>query len=508
LTGALRRMRLTVALAISAAIFGVPGLPEAESRMGSDEINKGLYQMQVTQTHAQGLKREFKVVLAAADLAERVEGQLTEVKAKARIPGFRPGKVPVSHLKRLYGRSIMAEVVQDAVNEANRKIVEDNHLRLAMDPKIDIAAEGQEIEKVFEAHADFAFTVALEVLPKIEAGGFEDIEIERLIADVSGADVDQVLARLAEQKRVYTAKEGEAVAEDGDKATLDFTGKIDGEAFEGGSGENIDVVLGSGSFLPGFEAQIVGMKTGESRTILVMFPDDYSAARLAGKAASFDVTLKAAAAPAEVETDDEFAKGLGFEDLAKLKDAIRANIERDHLAASRGKWKRDLLDALDKKYVFDVPEGLVKQEFDSVWRKVEAEQKRSGRSYADDNTTEEAARADYLKIAERRVRLGLLLAEIGEKADIEVSEEEVNQALTQRARTFPGQEKIVWDYYRKNPGALAGIRAPLFEEKVVDHIISRVKLTNRKVSKDELLQVNDEDADDASGETVPQSVPS
>ncbi|MGH6852980.1 MAG: trigger factor, partial [Methylocella sp.] len=379
--------------------------------------------MEVTQTHAQGLKREFKVVLAAADLAERVEGQLAEVKAKARIPGFRPGKVPVSHLKRLYGRSIMAEVVQDAVNEANRKIVEDNQLRLAMDPKIDFAGDSQEIEKVFEAQADLAFTVALEVLPKIEAGGFEDIEIERLIAGVSGADVDHVLARIAEQNRVYTAKEGEALAEIGDKATLDFTGKIDGEPFEGGSGENVDVVLGSGSFLPGFEAQIGGMKTGESRTIPVTFPEEYSSATLAGKAATFHVTLKGAAAPAEIEIGDGFAKGFGFEDLAKLKDTIRANIEREHLAASRGKWKRDLLDALDKKYAFDVPEGLVTQEFDAVWRKVEAEQKRSGRSYEDDNTTEAAARADYLKIAERRVRLGLLLAEIGARADIKVSDE-------------------------------------------------------------------------------------
>jgi trigger factor len=249
------------------------------------------------------------------------------------------------------------------------------------------------------------------------------------------------------------------------------------------------------------------MKTGESRTIQVTFPDDYSAAKLAGKAATFDVTLKGAAAPAEVEIGDEFAKGFGFENLAKLKDAIRANIERDHLAASRGKWKRDLLDALDKKYVFDVPEGLVRQEFDAVWRKVEAERKRSGRSYEDDNTTEEAARADYLKIAERRVRLGLLLAEIGARADIKVSDEEVSQALAQRARAFPDQEKIMWDYYRKNPRALAEIRAPLFEEKVVDHIISQVKLVDRKVSRDELLKANDDDANAAGGEAAPASVP-
>ena len=463
--------------------------------------------MQVTQTSSQGLKHEFKVVLAAADLAEQVEGQLAEVQAKARIPGFRPGKVPVSHLKRLYGRSIMAEVVQDAVNEANRKIVEDNQFRLAMNPKIDFPGDSEEVEKAFAAQADFSFTVALEVLPKIEVGGLEDIEIERLVADVSDAEVDEVLNRLAEQNRAYTTKEGEAAAEKGDKVTLDFIGKIDGEPFEGGSGENVDVVLGSGNFIPGFEAQIEGMKTGENRTISVTFPENYSAASLAGKAATFDVTLKAVAAPAEVEISDEFAKGFGFDDLGKLRDKIRENIERDHLAASRGKWKRDLLDALDKKYVFDVPEGMVAQEFDGVWRTVEAEQKRSGRSYEDDNTTEDGARADYLKIAERRVRLGLLLAEIGEKAEVKVSDEEVGQALAQRARSFPGQEKAVWEYYRKNPHALAEIRAPLFEEKVVDYVISQVKLTDKKVSKDELFRVNDENADDTIAGNISETVP-
>lgn len=463
--------------------------------------------MQVTQTNSQGLKREFKVVLAAAELAKRVEGQLAEVQAKARIPGFRPGKVPVSHLKRLYGRSIMAEVVEEAVNEANRKIVEDNQLRLALEPKIDFSGDAQEIEKTLETKADLAFTVALEVLPKIEVGSFENIEIERLVAEVSDAEVEQVLTRLAEQNRTYTAKEGEAAAENGDKATLDFLGKIDGEAFKGGAGENVDVVLGSGSFIPGFEPQIEGMKIGEHKVISVTFPENYSAAELAGKAATFDVTLNGVAAPAELEISDEFAKGFGFEDLGKLKEKIRENIEREHLAASRGKWKRDLLDALDKRYVFDVPEGMVTQEFETVWRTVEAEQKRSGRSYEDDGTTEEAARADYHKIAERRVRLGLLLAEIGDKAEIKVSDDEVGQALAQRARAYPGQEKAVWEYYRKNPRALAEIRAPIYEEKVVDYVISKVKLTDKKVSKDELFKVSSEDADDTLTETVPGTLP-
>jgi trigger factor len=443
--------------------------------------------MQVTQTNSQGLKREFKVVLPAADLAQRVEGQLAEIKAKAQIPGFRPGKVPVSHLRRLYGRSIMAEVVQEAVNEANRKIIEDNQLRLAQEPAIDFPDDSQQLEKVFESQSDLAFTVALEVLPKIEVGSFEDIEIERLIARITDADIDQALLRLAEVNRSYTPKEGEVAAEKGDKVTIDFTRKIDGEPFEGGSGENVDVVLGSGSFVSGFEAQIEGMKPGESKTIHVTFPDDYRAEHLAGKAADFDVTLKAAASPAELAVGEDLAKGLGFEDLAKLKDAIRANIERDYGAASRVKWKRDLLDALDKKYVFDVPEGMVAQEFEAVWSKVQTEQRESGRSFEDDNTTEEAARAEYLKIAERRVRLGLLLAEIGERAGIKVTDEEVAQAVSQRARAFPGQEKAVWDFYRKYPRALAEVRAPLFEEKVADYILSKVKLADKEVSKEELL---------------------
>jgi trigger factor len=445
--------------------------------------------MEVTQIQAQGLKREFNVVLPAAEIAQRVEGQLAEIKAKANIPGFRPGKVPISHLKRLYGRSIMAEVVQEAVNEANRKIVDENELRPAMEPKIIFADNGRDLEKVFEARFDFEFKVALEVLPKIEVHGLDDIEIERLVAEVSSSDIDQVLARLAETSRSFAPKGGEAVAEAGDKVTLNFIGTIDGESFDGGSGQDVDVVLGSGGFLPGFEAQIEGMKSGERRTIAVTFPDNYTAAKLAGKLASFDVTVNSVAAPGKIEIGDDLAAGLGFENLAKLKDGIRANVERDYLAASRARWKRDLLDALDKKFLFEVPESMVSQEFDTIWRQVEAERSQNGRSYEDNHTTEQAERADYQKIAERRVRLGLLLAEIGEGAKIKVTDEEVAQTVARRARTFKGEDKAVWNYYRKNPRALAELRAPLFEEKVIDYIISQVKLTDKTVSKDELLNV-------------------
>ncbi len=280
--------------------------------------------MQVTETLSQGLKREFKVVLPATDLATRLDSQLSEMQAKARINGFRPGKVPVAHLKRLYGRSIMAEVVQEAVNEAHRKIIEDNALRPASQPKFDFPGAKDEVEQAFEAKADLAFTVALEVLPKIEIGGFDDIAIERLVADVSDSEVDEVLRRLAEQSRSYAPKEGDvAVAQNGDKVTIDFTGKIDGEAFKGGSGEGVDLVLGSGSFIPGFEPQLEGLRVGESRTVAVTFPADYSEASLAGKAATFDVTLKGVAAPGEVAIDDELAKGFGLESLAKLKELIQ-----------------------------------------------------------------------------------------------------------------------------------------------------------------------------------------
>lgn len=463
--------------------------------------------MHVEQIQAQGLKHEFKVVLSSSDLVERIDGQLAELKAKARIPGFRPGKVPVAHLKRLYGRSIIAEAVQDAVNEANRKIVEDNQLRLAVEPKVDFVHDVNDLEKIVEARDDFAFTVAIEVLPKIEVSDFGDIEIEMLMAEISPEDIDQVLARLAETSRTYIPKEGEAVAEAGDKATLNFTGTIDGKPFPGGSGENVDVVIGSGGFLPGFETQIIGMKIGEQRIVTATFPDTYSVAELAGKLAAFDVTLMSVASPASIEISDDLAQGLGFEDLAKLKDAIRANIAGDYAAASRAKWKRKLLDALDKKFLFDVPESMVAREFETIWRKVEAGQRDSGRSYEDDNTTEEAARADYGQIAERRVRLGLLLAEIGEKAGIKVSDEEAAQAVAQRARAFRGEEKAVWDYYRKNPNALAALKAPLFEDKVIDYIISRVKLTDRQVSKEELLNVADDDESGTKVESAVETLP-
>jgi trigger factor len=449
--------------------------------------------MQVTETLSQGLKREYSITLSAEDLSHRLDGQLAEMKDKIRLNGFRPGKVPVAHLKRVYGRSIMADVMQEAINEANKQIVDDNGLRLAQEPKVELPKDQQTIEAALEARGDLAYTVALEVLPKFEVGSFDDIALERLVTEVSEADIDKAIDRLAETRRTYQPKPEGAKAEKGDRVTVDFVGKINGEEFEGGSNQDIDVVLGSETFIPGVEDHLVGVVAGEQRTIDATFPEAYANRKLAGRAATLDVTVKAIAAPEPVTIDDEFAKSLNFESLEKLKETLKGNISAEYTRASREKLKRRLLDSLDSRYAFELPEGLVNQEFASIWRQVEEEQKASGRSFADENTTEEAARADYRRIAERRVRLGLLLAEVGAKADVKVSDEEMTSALIARARSFPGQEKQVWDFYRKTPEALAELRAPLYEEKVVDHILTLAKVEDKSVSREELLKAEEED---------------
>ncbi len=450
--------------------------------------------MQVTETLSQGLKREYDISLPARDLEEKLNGQLADLKAKVRINGFRPGKVPVEHLRKVYGKSVMAEVVQEAIASANKKIVDDNGLRLAREPKVELPQDQAAIEAALEARGDLNFKVALEVLPVFEIGDFSQLELERPSAEVEGADVDLALERLAAERRTYSDKPEGGRAENQDRVTVDFNGTIDGVPFEGGEGRDIQVALGSNTFIPGFEEQLLAAAAGEERKIRATFPEAYAVRALAGKTADFDVTVKAVAAPEALAIDDEFAKGIGFESLDKLKEMIRERIAADYTRASREKVKRQLLDKLDALYSFELPEGLVNQEFDSIWAQVAREQEASGRSFADDNTTEEAARADYRKIAERRVRLGLLLAEVGNRAQVKVSDEEMTQALIARARSFPGQEKQVWDFYRNNNQALAELRAPIYEEKVVDHILGLARLEEKKVSKEELMKPVDDDA--------------
>ncbi len=450
--------------------------------------------MQTTETLSQGLKREYQVVLAAGELAQKLDSQLAGLKDKVRINGFRPGKVPMGHLRRLYGKSIMGEVVQEAVSDAQKQIVEQNNFRLAGQPKLDFPEDRDEMEKVLEATGDLKFGLSFEILPTFEVGSFEDVELERLVAEIPEADVQQSLDQLAERNRAYDPREEGAAAQTGDKLTISFVGRIGDEAFEGGSSEASDLVLGSGSFIPGFEAQLEGAKVGEERKVVVTFPADYQAPDLAGKEATFDVKVIVVAAPAALTIDEQFAKNFGFDSVEKLHDAVKDRIKADYDRASRDKLKRALLDALDKKYAFDLPQDMVEHEFNGIWAQVEAEQKSTGKSFADEGTTEEEQRAEYHRIAERRVRLGLVVAEVGEKAGVKVGDDEVGRALVERARQFPGQEKMIWDYYQKNPQALAEIRAPLFEEKVVDHIVSLAKVTDKTVSKEELFKTEDEDA--------------
>ena len=449
--------------------------------------------MQVTETLSQGLKREFKVVLPATELEERLNSELATLKDRVRINGFRPGKVPVGHLRKVYGRSVMADVLQNAVNEANRKIVEENNLKLANEPQIKFPESQEEVEKAMEAKGDLAYTVALEVLPVFELADLSDVTVKKPVAEVTDAEINESLERMAKQNRSFDTKEGAAV--EGDRVVVDFVGRIDGKEFEGGKGEDIRVELGSNTFIPGFEDQLLGLKAGDTKLVKVTFPVNYMAAHLAGKDAEFDVTVKEVEAPGELKIDDEMAKGFGMDSLDKLKDAIRDAIKRDFDAQSRRKVKKDLLDSLDAKYSFELPPTLVEQEFAAVWSQVVGDMKSNNRSFEDEDTTEEEAKAEYRKIAERRVRLGLVLAQIGEKSDIKISDDEVTQALIERVRQYPGQERQVWEFYQKNPQALAEIRAPLFEEKVVDQILSQVKVDEQTVSKEVLFSDEDEETE-------------
>ena len=448
--------------------------------------------MQVTETLSEGLRREFKVVLPVDDLARRLDDQLVDMKDKVRINGFRPGKVPLNHLKKVYGKQVMADVLQNALNEVNRKIVDDNGIRLAGEPKIDIDGGAEGVKNAIEAKGDLAFTVNLEVLPKFDVGTFDDVALERMVIQPTDEEVADAMQRMAEQNRPFAPKDGAAVK--GDRVTIDFVGKIDGEAFAGGSGADTPLVLGSGQFIPGFEEQLEGVSKDDTRAVTVKFPDEYQAANLAGKEAVFDVTVKEVAEAGELNIDDEYAKGLGLESLDKLNEAIRFNIQREFDNVAREKLKRGLLDALDQKFAFELPPSLVDEEFNGIWNQVLAEQAQSKKTFADENTTEDAAKADYRRIAERRVRLGLVLAEVGEQAKVEVPNDEVSQAIVERARQYPGQEKAIWDYYQKNADAVAQIRAPLYEDKVVDVILSKAKVTDRIVTKEELLKPIDENA--------------
>ncbi len=449
--------------------------------------------MQVTETLSEGLKREFRVIVPASELDAKMNTRLDDLKGKIRINGFRPGKVPVSHLKRMYGRAAMAEVIEEAVRDANNQIVSERGFKLAADPKVTMPEEKEKIEQLIEGKSDLDYMVAVEIVPPIELADFKDIKLTRPTAEVTEVEIDEALQRIADQNKPYAAKAEGAKAEQGDRVTIKFTGKIDGELFEGGSGDDMPVLIGSNSFIPGFEEQLIGIGAGENSTLKVKFPEHYQAENLAGKDAEFEVTAKTIEAPGAVTLDDEFAKSLGLELIAKLHDAVKDRMAQEHQGMSRQKVKRQLLDELDKRHQFEPPPSLVEEEFDRVWKSVQQELENEKKTFADENTTEEKAKEEYRRISERRVRLGLVLAEIGEKNNITVTDDELNRALMDHVRQFPGQEQRVWDYYRQNPQAVAGLRAPIFEEKVVDFLLELAQVTDNPVSREELYKQDEEE---------------
>ncbi len=441
--------------------------------------------MQITETSSEGLKRKLKVVVGAAELEQRFSARLGELKDRVQLKGFRKGKVPVAHLRKVYGKAVMAEVLDEAIKETSTKAIADRNERPALQPDIALPEDQAEIQNVIEGKADLAYSMSFEVLPEIAIAELSGVKLERLVAEVDDKALDEALRNLADRNTGYEAEEGRA-AETGDRVTIDFVGKIDGVAFDGGTGQDAAVVIGQGGFIPGFEDGIIGAKAGDERLVKATFPADYPAPELAGKEAGFDVTVKEVAKPVKPAIDDDFAKGFGATDLADLKTRVSEQIKSEYDNASRMKLKRELLDELAKIHSFELPPTLVEREFELIWGQLERGMKAQNRTFADEGKTEDELKTEYRGIAERRVRLGLVLGEIGDKSKIQVTQDELRRALINEARRYPGQEKMVYEYFEKTPGALTELRAPIFEDKVVDHVLEQVKPSERQVSAEEL----------------------
>ena len=451
--------------------------------------------MQVTETLNEGLKHEFQISVPASDLDAKADAKLVDLKDKVRLNGFRPGKVPVSHLKKVYGRSVMAETIDQTIRDTNSQIFTERGFRLATEPKITMPTEQKAVEDILTGKSDLTYTVSIEVVPPIQLTDFKSFAVEKPVAEVTDADVNEAIKRIADQNSAFAAKGEGAKAETGDRVTISFKGTINGTPFEGGTGEGIQVTIGSNTFIPGFEEQLLGIAAGETRTLKVSFPKNYGNEKLAGQPAEFETTATLIEAPQDTAINDDFAKTLGLESLDKLKEAARERLTVEFAGATRQRVKRTLLDRLDESHRFEAPPSLVDEEFNLMWSSIKAEMESSGKTFADENTTEEAAKEEYRKIADRRVRLGLVLSEIGEKNKITVTDDEVSRAVIERARQMPGREKEVWDYYRNNANALAQLRAPIYEDKVVDFILELANVTEKKVTREDLYK--DDEADNS-----------
>jgi trigger factor len=441
--------------------------------------------MQVTELSAEGLKREYKVVVPADEIESRVAKRLDELRQTIRMPGFRPGKVPVSLLRKQYGRSVMGEVLEQAVNQGSQRAISEHELRPALQPKIEVTS--------FDEGANLEFTMAVEVLPAVPAVDLRAIELTRLSAEVTDEAVAERLKAFARRFQEFAPPAEPRPAREGDRLIISFEGRIEGEPFEGGKAEDLPLVLGSGFMIPGFEDRLIGSSAGDEVTVEVNFPADFPKPELAGKPASFTVQIKDLAEPQPLELDDELAKRQGFEGLDALNKAIRDSVEREYAQIGRLRLKRALLDHLAERYQFEVPPGMVELEFDAIWKQLQDELGRS-RSQQDAGKSEDELRAEYRAIADRRVRLGLLLSEVGRANELRVEQAELNAAITAQASRYPGDEQKVIDYFRRTPQAQEQLRAPLYEDKVVDFILQMASVAEQKVSPEELLRDPDDDA--------------
>lgn len=438
--------------------------------------------MQVIEKPADGLKRTFNVVVPTAAIEEKVNTRLTEVGQQVRLPGFRPGKVPMNLLKKRFGESVRGEILEKTVDESVQAALTEKALKPAVQPKVELVK--------FEEGQDLEFSVQLEVLPEItaEVGA---LELTRPTAQVGELEMSKALEGV--QRTKATAEKVDREAQKGDVVLADFVGRIDGEAFQGGSVQGASIEIGAGNYIPGFEDQLIGAKAGDKRTVKVTFPAEYpNSPNLAGKDAEFEVDVKEVRELRLPTLDDDFAKGVGDTGIESLKSRLRDYLQQNHDAASRQRMKRQLLDKLAESHSFDVPQGLVDIEFESIWRQMEQVTRGGQVDPEDVGKTEDQLKAEYRAIAERRVRLGLLLSDIGQRAGVMVTPDDLKTAITQEALRYPGQEAAVVDYYQRNPQALEAFRAPLFEEKVVDHLISKATVTDKQVTVEELLSDEDE----------------
>jgi len=445
--------------------------------------------MQIVEKSGEGLSKVYGVTVDAASLSQKLEAKIAEIRPQMNIKGFRPGKVPALHVKKMYGKSLMGDIIDAAVTEGRDQALNDNNLRAATNPDVQLSSD---IEKVLAGEADLAFDLSIEVMPDFEPVDLTTLKLTRPVHAPTDAEIDEQIAEIAKQNVSYETKKGKAVkAADGDMVVADFVGRIDGEVFEGGSMDDAEIVIGANRFIPGFEEQLKGAKAGAAVTIAVTFPEDYQAPHLAGKAAEFETQVKEIKAPKDAALDDDFAKQLGLESLDALKEAVKGQLEQQYAQASRFKAKRALLDILDEKHDFPLPPRMVEGEFAAIWQQVEQEKERGELSEEDKAKSDEELRAEYRKIAERRVRLGLILAEVGRHSDIVVTEQELGNAIRQEAMRYGAQAQQVFEMYRERQDLQAQLRAPIYEEKVVDLILSRAEVTDEEVSKDKLFEEDD-----------------